>query len=80
MGEPLGGGKIGIPLKGVKVKSWKMKATGEPCKEEPGIMAQAREFLRETSGSLSVVFVVGWRGPSVVVVGGRGCCGNLDAL
>ena len=36
--------------------------------------------LREISRSLSVVFVVGWRGPSVVVVGGRGCCGELDAL
>ena len=35
--------------------------------------------LREMSRSLSVVFVVGWRGPSVVVVGGRGCCGDLDA-
>ena len=35
--------------------------------------------LREISRSLSVVFVVGWRGPSVVVVGGRGCCGDLDA-
>ena len=35
--------------------------------------------LREISRSLSVVFVVGWRGPSVVVVGGRGCCGELDA-
>ena len=22
----------------------------------------------------------GWRGPSVVVGGGRGCCGGLDAL
>ena len=37
--------------------------------------------LREISrSSMSVVFVVGWRGPSVVVVGGRGCCGDLDAL
>ena len=35
--------------------------------------------LREISRSLSVVFVVGWRGPSVTVVGGRGCCGDLDA-
>ena len=35
--------------------------------------------LREISRSLSVVFVVSWRGPSVVVVGGRGCCGDLDA-
>ena len=35
--------------------------------------------LREISRSLSVVFVVGWRGPSVVVFDGRGCCGELDA-
>ena len=35
--------------------------------------------LREISRSLSVVFVVDWRGTSVVVVGGRGCCGDLDA-
>ena len=35
--------------------------------------------LREISRSLSVVFVVGWRGPSVVVVDGRDCCGDLDA-
>ena len=34
--------------------------------------------LSEILRSLSVVFVVGWRGPSVVVVGGRGCCGDLD--
>ena len=34
--------------------------------------------LREISRSLSIVLVVGWCGPSMVVVGGRGCCGDLD--
>ena len=35
--------------------------------------------LREMSRSSSIVVVAVWRDPSVVVVGGRGCCAHLDA-
>ena len=38
------------------------------------------EFLRDILRSSSIVVVVGWRGPSVVVVGDKSCCAHLDAL
>ena len=43
---------------------------------------EAREggILSEMSRYSSVVVVVAWRGPSEVVVSGRGCCTRLDAL
>ena len=45
----------------------------------PRRRGEGRWVLREMLRSLSIVFVAGQRGPSVVVVGGRGCCGDLDA-
>ena len=47
--------------------------------EKRGNTAQARSFLSEISRFLSVVVIMGWRGPSVVVVGGRACCTHLEA-